>query len=78
METIQKALAKQGTTTKNLERWKDEMPGESEMVPKDKYSIFDRKARGYRKNIRRKWLRSCHAPAHIIQAFPSGRELVRG
>jgi len=28
------------------------MPREEEMLPKDKYSIFDRKARGYRKNIR--------------------------
>lgn len=34
-----------------LERWKAEMPTEGEMLPKDKYTIFDRKARGYRKGI---------------------------
>lgn len=34
-----------------LERWKAEMPSEAEMLPRDKYTIFDRKARGYRKGI---------------------------
>lgn len=48
---VDKALAKQGATTVSLERWKAEMPSEAEMVPRDKYTIFDRKVRGYRKGI---------------------------
>ena len=27
------------------------MPTEAEMLPRDKYSIFDRKVRGYRKGV---------------------------
>jgi len=44
---------------KAVERWKDEMPIEQEMVPKDKYTIFDRKEKKYRKSIRKlpKWTR---------------------
>lgn len=34
-----------------LERWKEEMPKEEEMLPRDKYTIFDRKAKRYRKGI---------------------------
>lgn len=49
--TVDRALAKQGETTKAVERWKDEMPIEQEMVPKDKYTIFDRKEKKYRKGI---------------------------
>lgn len=45
------ALAKKGETTRAVERWKEEMPREEEMVPKDKYTIFDRKERKYRKGI---------------------------
>ena len=33
-------------TIKLIERWKAEMPTEQEMLPKDKYMIFDRKAKG--------------------------------
>jgi hypothetical protein len=49
---VDQALAKQGITTKAVERWKEEMPVEQEMVPKDKYTIFDRKEKKYRKSIR--------------------------
>ncbi|KAI6716090.1 mitochondrial 54S ribosomal protein YmL31 [Diplocarpon mali] len=49
---VDKALAKQGITTKAVERWKEEMPIEQEMLPKDKYTIFDRKEKKYRKSIR--------------------------
>lgn len=31
------------------------MPREQEMVPKDKYTIFDKKERKYRKGIHSKW-----------------------
>lgn len=43
---------KKGILTKAVERWKEEMPIEQEMVPKDKYTIFDRKEKKYRKSIR--------------------------
>ncbi|KAJ9645760.1 hypothetical protein H2199_002800 [Coniosporium tulheliwenetii] len=49
--TVDRALAKQFLSTKGLERWKAEMPTEGEMLPKDKYTIFDRKAKKYRKGI---------------------------
>ena len=50
--TVDNALKKQemNSTTK-LERWKEEMPTESEMRPKDKYTMFDRKEKRYRKGI---------------------------
>lgn len=36
---------------KLIERWKAEMPTEQEMLPRDKYSMFDRKAKHYRKGV---------------------------
>ncbi|EPE27964.1 hypothetical protein GLAREA_04755 [Glarea lozoyensis ATCC 20868] len=58
--TVDKALQRNGgMTTRAVERWKEEMPIEQVMVPKDKYTIFDRKEKGYRKSIRKlpKWTR---------------------
>lgn len=49
--TLDSALAKKGETTKSVERWKAEMPKEEEMRAKDKYTIFDRKEKRYRKGI---------------------------
>ncbi|KAF2843402.1 mitochondrial ribosomal protein L31 [Patellaria atrata CBS 101060] len=56
---VDSALAKKGLSTKGLERWKDEMPKEQEMLPKDKYTVFDRKEKKYRKGIHKvpKWTR---------------------
>jgi Mitochondrial ribosomal protein L31 len=56
--TLYKALEKKSITTKSVERWKDEMPVEQEMVPKDKYTIFDRKEKKYRKSIRSEFSKS--------------------
>jgi len=39
---------------KKVIRWKAEMPTEQEMLPKDKYSVFDRKVKRYRKGIHSK------------------------
>ncbi|CAG8960690.1 hypothetical protein HYFRA_00013458 [Hymenoscyphus fraxineus] len=50
--TLDKALGKQGITTKAVELWKAEMPIEQVMEPRDKYTIFDRKEKKYRKSIR--------------------------
>ncbi|TID13110.1 gb [Venturia nashicola] len=57
--TVDSALKKQGVTTKAVELWKQEMPTEPEMLAKDKYTIFDRKVRKYRKGIHKlpKWTR---------------------
>ena len=51
ISTVDNALAKQGLTLKAVERWKAEMPREEEMLPKDKYTIFDRKEKRYRKGV---------------------------
>ncbi|KAH8910030.1 hypothetical protein BR93DRAFT_966085 [Coniochaeta sp. PMI_546] len=57
--TLHSALSKKGQTLESLERWKAEMPTEQEMLPKDKYTIFDRKEKRYRKGIHKlpKWTR---------------------
>ncbi|THX58473.1 hypothetical protein D6D06_02920 [Aureobasidium pullulans] len=46
-------------TIKLIERWKAEMPTEAEMLPRDKYTMFDRKEKKYRKGIHKlpKWTR---------------------
>lgn len=48
---IDSALKKKGIEVAAVERWKAEMPTEAEMPPKDKYTLFDRKAKKYRKGI---------------------------
>ncbi|PLB40255.1 mitochondrial 54S ribosomal protein mL60 [Aspergillus candidus] len=59
VDTVAAALARQGQSTKSINRWYDEMPREQEMLPKDKYTIFDKKERRYRKSIHKlpKWTR---------------------
>lgn len=48
---LDKALTKQGHVLPSLERWKAEMPTEEQMRAKDKYTMFDRKEKKYRKGI---------------------------
>jgi hypothetical protein len=36
---------------KSIERWNAEMPTEAEMRPKDKYTFFDKKEKGFRKGV---------------------------
>lgn len=55
--TLDNALARQGESMKKVERWKEEMPTEGEMLPKDKYTVFDRKVKRYRKGIHSTWSR---------------------
>ncbi|RMZ74926.1 hypothetical protein DV738_g5675, partial [Chaetothyriales sp. CBS 135597] len=52
-------ISASGEGTKSVERWYKEMPREEEMLPKDKYTIFDRKEKNYRKGIHKlpKWTR---------------------
>lgn len=59
---------------KEIERWKTEMPREEEMRPKDKYTIFDRKEKRYRKGI--------HSESTLLQplvssAGPMGRRRMK-
>ena len=76
--TVDAALAKKGQTLEALERWKAEMPTEAEMLPRDKYTMFDRKAKRYRKGIH-SMLHHLHqsTPSRSIlifkQSYPSGR-----
>ena len=51
VDTLDAALQRNGQTTRTLERWYGEMPREEEMLPKDKYTIFDKKERTYRKGL---------------------------
>ncbi|KAI4106951.1 MAG: hypothetical protein L6R37_001950 [Teloschistes peruensis] len=80
---VDTALRKQGSSMKDLDRWKAEMPREEEMRPKDKYTIFDRKEKRYRKGIHTNAanknpslsLREGSAD-ETIQSCPNGRESV--
>ena len=52
VDTVSAALQRNGIgSNKAVERWYKEMPREDEMLPKDKYTIFDRKEKRYRKGI---------------------------
>lgn len=52
VDTVSTALQNNGgMTAKAVERWYKEMPREEEMLPKDKYTIYDRKEKTYRKGI---------------------------
>ena len=52
--TVDAALTRQGQTLSSVELWKAEMPTEAEMLPRDKYTMFDRKEKRYRKGIHSK------------------------
>lgn len=51
VDTLNNALAKRGQTLPAVERWLSEMPREEQMKSKDKYTMFDRKAKRYRKGV---------------------------
>lgn len=56
IDTVTEALQKAGLgSIKELDRWHAEMPREEDMSPKDKYTVFDRKERTYRKGIHSEW-----------------------
>jgi hypothetical protein len=74
---VDRALSKQGIVTKAVERWKEEMPVEQEMVPRDKYTIFDRKEKKYRKSIRSEFIQIMSSEGRMeaddLQSCQSGR-----
>lgn len=52
VDTVAAALERNGMNqVKAVQRWYAEMPREEEMRPKDKYTIYDRKEKNYRKGI---------------------------
>src|ERR1700678_2012676 len=59
VDVVSAALQRNGhaETTKAVQRWYTEMPREEEMLPKDKYTIFDRKEKRYRKGIHSEYYR---------------------
>ncbi|KAJ5499333.1 Ribosomal protein L31 mitochondrial, partial [Penicillium expansum] len=59
VDTVSAALERNGQTSKAVTRWFAEMPREEEMLPKDKYTLFDKKEKSYRKSIHKlpKWTR---------------------
>jgi hypothetical protein len=44
---------------KSIERWNAEMPTEAEMRPKDKYTFFDKKEKGFRKGVHGMFFKRC-------------------
>ena len=81
VDTVSIALQNNGgMTTKAVERWYKEMPREEEMLPKDKYTIFDRKEKRYRKgihsmlmaqNLQQKTPLTCHSRASKVDESQS-------
>ena len=69
VSVVDKALAAKGLTTKTLERWKTEMPTEQEMLPKDKYTIFDKKEKKYRKGIHSEFILSFWGGSLFVWLF---------
>ena len=51
VDTVSAALQRNGQNTKAVDRWYNEMPREEEMLPNDKYTLFDKKEKKYRKGI---------------------------
>ncbi|KAI4676810.1 uncharacterized protein J4E84_009405 [Alternaria hordeiaustralica] len=67
--TIDNALRRMGQSMKKVERWKMEMPTEAEMLPKDKYTVFDRKVKRYRKGIHMEALELLKANAITVETY---------
>lgn len=63
VDTLTRSLTAAGTAIpKSVARWFDEMPREEQMRPKDKYTVFSRYARKYRKGIHSEFLRGRSSP----------------
>lgn len=60
MDTVSAALERNGQTSKAVTRWFAEMPREEEMLPKDKYTLFDKKEKSYRKSIHSTFFFQCY------------------
>ena len=58
--TVERSLVRNGWSDGigSLRRWRAEMPTEGEMLPRDKYTMFDRKEKMYRKGVHSKFFRT--------------------
>lgn len=69
LENLQKGLEAVNARCATVEKVIERTPKESELSPKDKYWVFNRKASGYRKSVHRqpKWTRTTNRvpPAHF-------------
>ena len=72
VSALDTALRRMGQSMKKVERWKTEMPTEEEMLPKDKYTVFDRKVKRYRKGIHSKWHTLCNFAADAFEGLIKG------
>lgn len=71
VDTVNTALQRNGgMTTHAVERWYREMPREEEMLPKDKYTIFDRK------EGRHKYRKGIHSMLFSLVCFSDKSDLV--
>ena len=83
VSTLNKSLtANKQPVTRSITRWNTEMPREEEMLPKDKYTMFDRKERKYRKGIHSSLYKISLITLHLskltnTQNCLNGRVLVR-
>jgi hypothetical protein len=66
VDTVSAALARNGQSSKAVERWYAEMPREEEMLPKDKYTLFDKKEKSYRKSIHSTFPALCIIAVSIV------------
>lgn len=71
VDTVSAALQRNGETTKMVERWYKEMPREEEMLPKDKYTIFDKKEKKYRKGIHSMFPRTRRLVIEVMETDPT-------
>jgi hypothetical protein len=69
--TLTADQARKMGTIKLIERWKAEMPTEAEMLPRDKYTMFDRKEKKYRKGIHSEYPPIPHLSIPALLIFPS-------
>ncbi|KAK9477272.1 mitochondrial ribosomal protein L31-domain-containing protein [Lipomyces japonicus] len=58
--TVQQGLESKGLTVKLLQRLQAEVPKESEMAPKDKYTTFNKNGKNYRIGLHKvpKWTKT--------------------
>lgn len=51
VDDVVSTVESSGVNVAALRRWREEMPTEAEMLPKDKYTTFSKQARDFRKSV---------------------------
>jgi hypothetical protein len=84
VDTVSEALKRNGMPmAKAVERWYAEMPQEEEMLPRDKYTIYDRKEKNYRKAIHSEYWKihpfsTCHFHSAELSILLLDGQTIRG